>query len=230
MAKKKANWNEVACPKCKQPLNVAASRCPHCQAEFTDAEVAARKKEHRGGLMFGCGFLILVMLTLGWCVSRGDDGESAISTGSAKGDAIALYKEVIRIVEPCDAAMTSVAKVSEQHDVVAAYRAVEQADKVCLSTGTDIKAIGVPASFDDENKDMAKKTLDICHDAYLNKWAGAHKFKEILDGDNSVSAQAELQDIMQNIKSGSTICVGGLVSLATAQGATEVDLGLDGAK
>jgi hypothetical protein len=59
------------------------------------------------------------------------------------------------------------------------------------------------------------------------KWAGARKLKAIIDGDNRPSDLAELQDTTDQMQRAQLLCVGGLVSVATALGATEKDLGID---
>lgn len=44
---KQAKRNELACPFCKEPVNVEASRCPQCQADYTPEQVAERIAQNK---------------------------------------------------------------------------------------------------------------------------------------------------------------------------------------
>ncbi|MCA0208144.1 MAG: hypothetical protein LCH74_03690 [Proteobacteria bacterium] len=181
-------------------------------------------------MIFAAVALVLIILTLGWC-ARGDEAaKSSISTGSAKGDAIVLFKHVTAIGAPCDAAMTNVAKAADSGDPVAAYRAADRAENSCVTTGGDIKKLGIPASFDAKSRKSATDAIEACDASYLDKWIGARKLKDIIDGDTSISAQAELEDLTQSIQQGTMLCGGGLAAVAGSLGATDVDLGIAGGK
>ncbi|MFD2578784.1 zinc ribbon domain-containing protein [Novosphingobium colocasiae] len=64
---KKPKLNEVACPKCKEPIAVDAEICPHCKSVFTADEVASRKKGHAQAKAFGCGAVIMGVLLIAMC-------------------------------------------------------------------------------------------------------------------------------------------------------------------
>ncbi|NBC35530.1 hypothetical protein GTZ99_03055 [Novosphingobium sp. FSY-8] len=81
---KKPEWNETPCPWCKEPIAIAAVRCPHCQQTFTDAEIVKRKSDHRTAFGLGCLLLLLIIGALSWCTSRSDNDEPiTIATSSA---------------------------------------------------------------------------------------------------------------------------------------------------
>lgn len=61
---KKPGLGERSCPKCKETIKADALICKHCRTEFSAAEVAAAKKEHRQ--VIGVAVLGLVLL-LGFC-------------------------------------------------------------------------------------------------------------------------------------------------------------------
>jgi hypothetical protein len=69
--------NEAKCPTCKKWIPVKALKCPFCTTNFSADEVAARAKEHRSGLFAGCGLMIVLVLSLGWCVGRDTNIEEA---------------------------------------------------------------------------------------------------------------------------------------------------------
>ena len=70
---RKPKYNEVSCPKCREPIGVDASICPHCRTEFSEQEVAERKRSQKFGVGAGCLTLLALVLMIGWCTSDGDD-------------------------------------------------------------------------------------------------------------------------------------------------------------
>lgn len=103
MAKTNPGLNTAQCPYCKEWINPDASRCPHCQSDFTPADKAGMKKERKSNLI-GCGALGLIgFLALGFCSLS---GESAEETDSAPLPD-ATYSDADRIIaaEPDPAAM-----------------------------------------------------------------------------------------------------------------------------
>ena len=73
---KKPRWNELPCPECKEPVEVDAKRCPHCQGVYPDSWVDARRASHASGQKAGVGCLVVVgILLLGTCAffSSGED-------------------------------------------------------------------------------------------------------------------------------------------------------------
>lgn len=86
---KKARWNEVRCPKCREPMAVSASRCPHCTTEFDADAVTKRQREHWIGLAGGCLLLLAGIFMLSWCSDRKDQAQRAgeAPATSAKSDA-----------------------------------------------------------------------------------------------------------------------------------------------
>jgi hypothetical protein len=79
---KKPKWNEVPCPQCKEPIAPSANRCPHCQTDFTPAQVEQRTKDHSNGIKFGCAAMLGIVLLLGWCTSPAPEQPAEI-TGSS---------------------------------------------------------------------------------------------------------------------------------------------------
>lgn len=211
---------------------------------FTQAQIEARKaadayavptpKDDKKAMTVGCIGLVVAILLLATCIGGSDKaGEKAPNGGDgpapaadAKADAIATYKAVISATSSCDAASSSMASVLQGGDLVAAYRAAERAESACLGTGSEIRDIDVPESVTGEHRSSLKNALEACDTAYVMKWSGARKLKDIIDGDGSPSALADLQETTETMQQGQLLCVGGLVSVATALGATEADLGL----
>lgn len=80
---KAAKWNEAPCPRCKEPVAVIASRCPHCTTEFSAAEVAARKKANNGALIGGLAVLVLLGFGVQKCATGDTSAEIAAPAGSS---------------------------------------------------------------------------------------------------------------------------------------------------
>lgn len=233
---------EALCPSCRQPSSVDAVVCPHCGLTFTQAQIDARKqadayavptpKDDKKAMTVGCIGLVVAILLLATCIGGGDGGKAASTSkdgavatpGDAKKDAIATYKAVISATSSCDTASATMASVLQGGDLVAAYRAAERAERVCLGTGSEIRKIDVPASLTGEHRSSLKDALEACDTAYVMKWSGARKLKSIIDGDSSPSAIADLQETAETMQQGQLVCVGGIVAVATSLGATEQDL------
>jgi hypothetical protein len=222
--------------------------CPNCHLTFTQAQIDARKQagEYAGSvdkgdkkaMTVGCIGIVAVILLLATCIGRGDEkGTSAASgsskpaaTGDPKRDAIATYKALLSATAGCDAATATMADVMQSGDLVQAYRAADRAQDACLGTGSEIRAIDVPDSITGENATALEKSLEACDTAYVMKWSGARKLKDIIDGDTSPSALADLQDTTEQMQQGQLLCVGGVIAVATSLGASEQDLGIASGK
>ena len=69
---KTPKWNEVRCPKCREPMAPSASRCPHCTTEFSADDVAKRQRGHWLGMAGGLLLLLICIFMLAWCSDRSD--------------------------------------------------------------------------------------------------------------------------------------------------------------
>lgn len=240
---KVAKPGSALCPSCRQPSSVDAVICPHCGMTFTQAQIDARKqadasavptpKDDKKAMTVGCIGLVVAILLLATCIGGGGDkadstsnAGAAAAPGDAKKDVITTYKAVISATASCDAASSTMASVLQGGDLVAAYRAAEHAENACLGTGSEIRGIDVPDSMSGEHRTSLKDALEACDTAYVMKWSGARKLKDIIDGDSSPSALADLQETTETMQQGQMLCVGGIVAIATSLGATEADLGL----
>jgi hypothetical protein len=242
----KAKKGEALCPHCKQPSSVKAVHCPHCGITFTQAEIDVRgqadnyasavSKDDKTAGLIGCAAVIIAILLLATCVGgddkiEGDAAKTAASrTGDPKLDVIALYDSVKSTVAPCDAAASRMADAMQRGDIVPAYRAANQAEDACLGTSSEIRKLDVPGSVTGEHRKTLEEALEACDTAYVMKWSGARKVKNIVNGDAKPSDVVELEDTTKLFQSGQMLCVGGIVAAATALGATATELGIEEAK
>ena len=245
---KGAKRGEALCPTCREPSSVEAVVCPNCHLTFTQAQIDARKqageyaatvdKGDKKAMTVGCIGIVAVILLLATCIGGGDKKDTstasgtgtATATGDPKKDAIATYRAVLTATSGCDAASSTMADVMQRGDLVQAYRAADRAQDACLGTGGEIRDIDIPDSITGENRTALEKSLEACDTAYVMKWSGARKLKDIIDGDSSPSALADLQETTETMQQGQMLCVGGVIAVATSLGATEADLGIDGGK
>ncbi|MFN3456484.1 MAG: Ltp family lipoprotein [Novosphingobium sp.] len=73
---------KTKCEYCKKKIDVAATRCPYCQAEFTPEQVAKRKKEAtQAGI--GCAVVIVLLALIGTCSGGSNKKTAALSEGTA---------------------------------------------------------------------------------------------------------------------------------------------------
>lgn len=224
---KAPGWTEVACPICKEPISAEAQKCPRCLSEFTPEQVAARKKEQQGKFRVGCGVALGLVLFVGWC-SAGDDKPFVQEkpAASAKADAIGIYQNVLTTVTPCDNAARAMSDQFAKGDAVAAYRAAQAAERICLGMRTAIKEIPVPASLGKEQHAAMTAALESCQNAYTSKWDMTRKAKTMIDGGASVSVMADLQSAAEDTKGQTMLCTTGMISVAMGLGATLEELGI----
>lgn len=71
---------KMPCGYCKKKIDINATRCPYCQAQFTPEEVAARKKD-ASKIAFGCLAVIVLIALVSMC-SGTDDKAPSGSTAS----------------------------------------------------------------------------------------------------------------------------------------------------
>lgn len=67
MAKSKAGLNTAQCPYCKEWINPQASKCPHCQSEFTPSDLEKMKSERKGMFVALGVMAAALVLFLGFC-------------------------------------------------------------------------------------------------------------------------------------------------------------------
>lgn len=218
---KQPKINELACPFCMEPVNINAQRCPHCQSNYTRDQVTERqaqnKKENKKTTI-GCLVLVAFALVgLATC-SGGDEGDGedsgpsiAAAAVTLKEDADVFVKTVQDSTRRCDYAFQETGAAMEKGDVIEAYTRAKDADSACLAV--KVGDVNIPDSFDEAQRKTAEETLESCNSAYVNKWSMARQVKEILDGGNSVAAQAEFIEDGKTGQALNLLCAVGLVQI-----------------
>lgn len=226
------------CDYCKKSIDASASRCPHCQGEYTPEQVAKRVKVATEGRNFGCGCMVAIVAAIALygtifpekkavdqAPSKSVNGKAA----NAKDLAIGLLKSVSNVAHDCDASASKMADAVKSGDLVFAYRAADQTEGNCLSVPRKIREIEVPSALSEQDQKAATEALKACENTYLAKWDGAKTMKAALDGDTRPSVLANMQDNAEMVQRGTLACAAGLTAIAVSHGAKAEDLGL-GAK
>lgn len=241
---KKPNWDEVPCDACREPIAPAATRCPHCQTEFTPERVAQRKSEHQKTIYTGLGILfglVLILIFIAQCTSSSDDSAlsngtqvagnvvEAASPGSAKADAAAFYRRLVAAMEPCDAGGKKSADVAErvskgQATVYDGYSASREQVEGCRQSADSFVSMEVPANFTGDARDAAEKAITTCRNAASIKQMAGETMMEIYDGESRPSKVAELQEQVSAAQGGILACVAQGMNAANKGGAELKDL------
>lgn len=215
----------IPCVYCKKAISGSASRCPYCQGEYTPEQVAARSKTAKKNLGIGCASILGLVLLVGMC-SSGD--ESAIvpdkPTESAKTDALMLYKQVLKVAEPCDRAAKGVAIMVKTGDPVGTYRSAQNAATACLATTSEMRKIEVPASVGAEHFKTLKSAVENCENAYVSKWSAMSSAQKAIDGGGKVSDLAAFEASAEASQQGAILCVAGLAAVTTQLGVKPEEL------
>ena len=210
VAKSKPGAGKAICPYCKEWVTVGATRCPHCQAEFTEADMKTMKAANKASLI-GCGVLALVgILTVGMCSMSDEDEIPATAEVGAKEDAIEFYKEVIGTGSECDKAFTAASKQMADGDIVASYRAAKSAENICLPVAGNIRSLKVPTSVGKDAHAKLTTAKEDCAMVFTNKWAVLGDISDAIDTGATVGKVAAVQDTMDQIQAGTVRCVAGL--------------------
>lgn len=213
---KSPKWNESPCPYCKEPIAPDASRCPHCQSDFTPAQVEARKKEQRGAVMFGCGTLLALVLLIGWCSMPKQVADKP--DASAKADAVTVLRGVAKAVRPCDQASSRIASAASSGDRMVTFRAAQEAEGQCLGVGAELNRITVPETLGKAGFDAMTAALDTCQNGYASRWDYVKSLREAVGGDVDTAAVARIEDSAETAQSGVIMCVGMLSDAARKAG------------
>lgn len=247
---KKPKHNEVACPKCKEPIAVTAEICPHCRTPFTPEEVAQRVKNHKKSMFAGCGCLVLVVALFAAFASgdeKGGSGSSASpnsttagstveedpkpgsATPEVKAAAVQFYSDMIGSLSACDAAGKETARIAGRlqdggatiYDGYSVSKAQEDACQRSWSAANDVK---IPAGLPDGAKEAAEKAKETCANSALMKQVAAKAFEEVFDGDMRPSKISEAKEAADAAQSATLACASATFSTVLKAGVDVKDL------
>lgn len=242
---KKPKYNEVACPKCKEPIAVDAQICPHCRTEFAPAEVATRVQERNRMVGIGCGLLLLVALVIAMlgsgnettpaptpsATSSGED--EAPEPGSAAADVkaatISFYSALFEGMGPCDRAAKHTAQVAAGFETGASsiydgYSAATSQASACRESWGTLNDLAIPAELKGPAEEAAEKARDACSNAAIAKQMGAETMQEVFDGNMKPSKVEEMRQQAEAAQAGVLACAVSAMGVAMKAGVKIEDL------
>lgn len=213
----KTKWDEIPCPKCKEPMAASASVCPHCTTAFTDAEVSAHKKGFRNSLYLGLGCTTLLVLLVAGC-SLGLFAEGEGSPEEKKASVAAYIDGFGDAGKRCDRAYQTRGKEFTSGDLVVVYAAADYVEKECVQTNAAFGRLRVPDNLGAELKEKFDYAHLTCSNAYYAKMKSAELAKKIANGDFSPATQSELRSNAEEGRTKLIFCTGLLVDAAKEVG------------
>lgn len=219
VAKSKPGSGKVQCPYCKEWVTTGASRCPHCQKDYTAEDTARMERDFRNKGFIGCGLVaVALFLGLSYCSSSAVDTAPEKPTATAKADATAFYSAVIEAGSACDNAFTVASGEMSKGDPVRSYRAVEVAESACLPIGNQIRALKVPTSVGKSVSTKLSEARDECASVFESKWSAMNSVKKVIGGNGGVAEMASAEGSLENVQAGTIRCVAGLAGGLTELG------------
>ena len=234
---RKLKWNEVPCSECKEPVSVDATRCPHCQAIYSSADVDARKKIHSNSQKWGVGCVALIgVFLLGMCSFGGDKNSThedvsadapLPDAGSASADVTSSVKklndEIMLAVKPCDEAGKSLASAAGglgngSTSIYDSYSAAANVERACKNSWSKMNDLDVPPALTGAVEAKAEKAIETCKNAMLAKQMGGEAMKEVFDGDMRPSKMEDAKEKTSIAQAGTLACVAGIFSTAAHAG------------
>ena len=231
--------NEFPCSRCKEPVSIDASKCPHCQTVYYEAEIKVRKERHASNQKWGLGCLTLVvLLALGMCMSGGkdnttgstDDPTEMPAAGSATPNVTAAIvkfnRDIMSAVSGCDSAGKSLAEKVEglpkgKVSIYDLYPLAAGVEEQCKDSWRRVKDIELPSDMSDGVNIALEKVKDSCETAMLAKQMGGEAMKEVFDGNMKPSAINDAKQKAEAGQAGTLACVAGIF---TAAGKAGVDM------
>lgn len=183
----------------------------------------------------GCGLAILGFILLAFIVGALSTcgGETpapaqtpktasgkAPTAGELKGAVMGHWKQVLAVMSECDQAALRAGDVLQEGDAADSYSAVKRAQDSCLSTSSDIRALGTPALVSSESKAEFTKAMDLCSNAYVSKWSAFGSAAKAIDEGMRPSLIAEFKDSTERASLLTTGCLLEYNSAATTAGVT----------
>lgn len=233
---------KVKCEYCKKNIDAAASRCPHCQGEFSADQLAQRKKDNKQAAIGCVGVLLLVGL-IGMCSSGGSSDKPATSAsepatasqaavaipeqGTASKDVeakvFAFNRAVTDAMKPCEAKAKDLTELLGQmgkgnSSVYEGFSIAKATQEACRSSEAAVGDVKIPDGLPGTGADDADKTIEACRNAMLGKQMAATTMTEIFDGEMRPSKVQEFKEQSNAAGSATLLCAAGMFSVGTATG------------
>lgn len=197
------------------PFRVIVGACLVCAGAILIPPVSARLRRFWAWLRpeVGPPFVAMALLIGGLLVggiaamALPDQGQSeaggSTATTDVKVQVAAVWSELTRITQPCDAAAAQVNAALQRgaSGSVAAYSAASRAKSLCANAGLDILTIRVPPPLDRTAQKAFREALSECGSAYAGRSVMYGEMQKVLDGDRRPSQLSRVQMAAQTSQS-----------------------------
>lgn len=134
---------------------------------------------------------------------------------------IALQSSIMDGMKPCDNAGSKLAEMASglaagKNSIYDGYSAAKRTEDSCRDSWRTISNLEVPDALEDEAKEKATKTIEICENAAIAKQMGAEKMAEIFDGNMRPSTVDEATKLSNSAQAGVLACVASIFDVAIA--------------
>lgn len=239
---KSPKFNEVSCPKCKEPMAAAAEICPNCQTEWP-AEVVARRIKDLKAKKQGCTVALIlapVLLLMLIILIPNDENPSTtpsvessepsseaakpdVPTEAQKAAASDFYRSIFANLKGCDAAATETVAVigriqSGSASMYDGYNAATNQVEACETGAGQLRELEVPAVLSEKAREAAGKAKIACSNAALAKKLAAETAQEVFDGDLKPSKLAKFKERAEDAQSGIMVCAASALGVAMTSG------------
>lgn len=211
---------KMPCPACKKPVEVGATKCPHCQTEYTPEQIAEMKGGVKAGLIAIAVIFVAIFLLVWTCSGEDEDtqqdqAESPVAVTFTLNDAQqggvdfvrAVQMQAISCSSDVERAQDEVNKAAGgTSDAVEAYRVLSQAEKSCASAVADIRQIDIDILANAKASGAGKEALKVCSEAAATRQQAMALGKQVLEGENGIKVAADFRDKLSDANSSDQLC------------------------
>ena len=189
------------------PFRAIVGACLVCAGAILIPSISARLRQSWAWLRpeIGPPFVAMALLIGGLLVggiaamalpdqSQREAGGSTATT-DGKVQVAAVWSELTRITQPCDAAAAQVNAALQRgaSGSIAAYSAAGHAKSLCANAGLDILTVRVPTTLDRTTQKAFREALSECGSAYAGRSVMYGEMMKVLDGDRRPSQLSRVQ-------------------------------------
>jgi len=223
MNKKRDHWSDQPCPECKKAIAANARKCPYCQHEFSEAELAERKNTKYGAI--GCAIILILGLVASIAMCSGDDTDpitAATEPASAEiSEAVSAFEaDLANAMGSCDvrAARLGEGVTDGSIDEYEGYQLATETYNVCMNVQQELRSQAIPGNFEGDVERAAEQARSECASAMTAKAMMAETIGEIMDGDTSPSKMTELSEDGDYVQHSMSQCSTAMIQISMAAG------------
>lgn len=224
----------IACPKCNEILEYGARICNKCEYYCNEYTANIPESNFNYTRMFLFILSILLLFITWFAISNIKISMYTVPdkpSVTAKADAIAIYRKLIKTINQCDRASADLIATANSDDLGDAFYAAYAMQTTCKSTYKAIQALEIPTSLGRQVHENLSRTVAICENEYRDRAYTASRLKDMINVcEPSVDRIASLRETITATSDDTLLCTIGLASTAKTAGITQVDLAMQASK